>query len=294
MEIIENAKPRSTLYDMIAEAHSIREVLVDRQMSNSVEARQHQVHPEETDDDEHLNSRTIKEFPPDTGTLVPDRAGGDLDNADYGTLVPDSGTMVELESNLGTMVINSDSEDSTMKSEYLRSHKWQLYLFELYLHSTEHDTNPDKPKYRPQFLDHFDRKKTEAINNMVASEAAAAAAAENINPSAPPIEQATSESPISPAASNGVHLQQQSPMAQIQQFHAPQKQFVQTPQQQFSPQQQYVPHVMHHGMENNLLAAHQHQPQYHVQQQQHIDIALNSEFVSSMLDRVQHSTFIFK
>lgn len=25
----------------------------------------------------------------------------------------------------------------------------------------EHDTNPDKPKYRPPFLDHFDRKKTE-------------------------------------------------------------------------------------------------------------------------------------
>ena len=39
-------------------------------------------------------------------------------HADCGTLVPDSGTMVELESNLGTMVINSDSEDSTMKSKY--------------------------------------------------------------------------------------------------------------------------------------------------------------------------------
>lgn len=26
---------------------------------------------------------------------------------------------------------------------------------------TEHDTNPDKPKYRPPFLDHFDRKKPE-------------------------------------------------------------------------------------------------------------------------------------
>lgn len=37
-------------------------------------------------------------------------------HTDCGTLVPDSGTMVELESNLGTMVINSDSEDSTMKS----------------------------------------------------------------------------------------------------------------------------------------------------------------------------------
>lgn len=31
---------------------------------------------------------------------------------------------------------------------------------------TEHDTNPDKPKYRPPFLDHFDRKKLEAMNNV--------------------------------------------------------------------------------------------------------------------------------
>lgn len=60
--------------------------------------------------------------PPDYGTLVPgknDEDGFDgtmIAHADYGTLVPDSGTMVELQSNLGTMVINSDSEESTMKS----------------------------------------------------------------------------------------------------------------------------------------------------------------------------------
>lgn len=27
-----------------------------------------------------------------------------------------------------------------------------------------HDTNPDKPKYRPLFLDHFDKKEAEAVN----------------------------------------------------------------------------------------------------------------------------------
>lgn len=71
------------------------------------------------DDDNQMNSRTIKEFPPDTGTLVPGQDGTMIDHTtDYGTLVPDSGTMVELESNLGTMVINSDSEDSTMKSMF--------------------------------------------------------------------------------------------------------------------------------------------------------------------------------
>lgn len=90
----------------------------------------------------------MKEFP-DCGTLVPNRDGSDLTmiaHTDCGTLVPDNGTMVELQSNLGTMVINSDSEESTMK---------------------RHDTNPDKPKYRPLFLEHFDKK--EAENNIITS-----------------------------------------------------------------------------------------------------------------------------
>lgn len=67
-------------------------------------------------------------------------------HTDCGTLVPDNGTLIELQSNLGTMVINSDSEESTMK---------------------RHDTNPDKPKYRPLFLEHFDKK--EAENNIITS-----------------------------------------------------------------------------------------------------------------------------
>lgn len=90
----------------------------------------------------------MKEFP-DCGTLVPNRDVSDLTmiaHTDCGTLVPDNGTMVELQSNLGTMVINSDSEESTMK---------------------RHDTNPDKPKYRPLFLEHFDKK--EAENNIITS-----------------------------------------------------------------------------------------------------------------------------
>lgn len=33
---------------MIVEAHEIREDLVDRQIANSVQARQHQIHPDET------------------------------------------------------------------------------------------------------------------------------------------------------------------------------------------------------------------------------------------------------
>lgn len=46
----------------------------------------------------------------DDGTLVPSKDG---------TLKPSSpsGTLVELESDLGTMVINSDVDDQTMKSK---------------------------------------------------------------------------------------------------------------------------------------------------------------------------------
>lgn len=58
----------------------------------------------------------------DTGTLVPYRDAidsGTMIGIDSGTLVPgECGTMIELQSDLGTMVINSDTEDeSTMKSK---------------------------------------------------------------------------------------------------------------------------------------------------------------------------------
>lgn len=62
----------------------------------------------------------MKEFP-ESGTLVPGKDeiidGTMIAHEDYGTLVPDGGTIVELQSNLGTMVIN---EESTMKSEYFK------------------------------------------------------------------------------------------------------------------------------------------------------------------------------
>lgn len=47
----------------------------------------------------------------DEGTLVPSKGG---------TLIPmsPSGTLVEIESELGTMVINSDVDDQTMKRKY--------------------------------------------------------------------------------------------------------------------------------------------------------------------------------
>lgn len=70
----------------------------------------------------------------DEGTLVPGKGG---------TLLPisQSGTLVELQSELGTMVINSDVDEQTMK---------------------RHDTgSAQAKKYRPLFMDQFDKKEAE-------------------------------------------------------------------------------------------------------------------------------------
>lgn len=141
-EFIKNAKQNIILTSMIAEAKEIRE---NQSYTHAAAIQQanKQLQGLDESDDEH-NSGTMKEF---DGTLVPSKDGeGELTmiaHGDCNTLVPDSGTMIELQSNLGTMVINSE-EESTMK---------------------RHDTNPDKPKYRPLFLEHFDKK--EAENNFL-------------------------------------------------------------------------------------------------------------------------------
>ena len=105
-EFIQNAKSPEILNDMIREAQTTKEQIQNR--ASMV-----------LDDD----SRAGTMVPGDSGTLV--REGSDLE-ADQGTMVEhptltrddpqeDSGSMIELESNLGTMVINEDDED-TMQS----------------------------------------------------------------------------------------------------------------------------------------------------------------------------------
>lgn len=141
-EFIRNAKPNSILSQMIAEAKEIRENQSYTRAA-AIQQANKQLQSQNNESDDEQNSVTMKEFA-DCGTLVPTKDDeGELTmiahDTDCGTLVPDNGTMIELQSNLGTMVINSDSEE-TMK---------------------RHDTNPDKPKYRPLFLEHFDKKEAE-------------------------------------------------------------------------------------------------------------------------------------
>ncbi|BES94996.1 serine threonine-protein kinase [Nesidiocoris tenuis] len=124
---------------MIAEAREIRENLNSRiAQANSAQKQT------TTDSDEEAgnNTGTLVRYDDIDHTLVPER---DLDATlkDDRTLV--RGNNNSLAENLGTMVINSDSEDeSTMK---------------------RHDTGPGESgkKYRPLFLDHFDKKEAESI-----------------------------------------------------------------------------------------------------------------------------------
>lgn len=71
-----------------------------------------------------VNSGTLKNNVEDDGsrTLVPDKNNGENDTmimhgSDFGTDAGDAASMVEIESNLGTMVINSD--ESTMKRKII-------------------------------------------------------------------------------------------------------------------------------------------------------------------------------
>ena len=100
-EFIKNSKPPEILADLIREAQAMKDQLQNQQSPMADEA-----------------SKTI--VPGDSGTLVI----GDESEPDGGTMIQhatltndneDSGSMIEIESNLGTMVINEDDED-TMQS----------------------------------------------------------------------------------------------------------------------------------------------------------------------------------
>ncbi|KAF8771670.1 serine/threonine-protein kinase 3-like isoform X2 [Argiope bruennichi] len=138
-EFIKSAKPVAILQQMIAEAKEIRE---------NVSCPNERLQNLNFDDDE-VDSHTLLNG---SSTLVPNNN----DSGEQNTLIPqtDSNTLVvcansDIESDLGTLVINSDSEDddATMK---------------------RHDANTSNKKenYRPSFLDHFDQKEKEQRNEL--------------------------------------------------------------------------------------------------------------------------------
>ncbi|KAJ8928521.1 hypothetical protein NQ314_018897 [Rhamnusium bicolor] len=132
---IGNAKTPNILNSMIQDAHEIRENQSYRNINSTANVPGlKQNITEESDDEVVLGNQTMVQCT-DEGTLVPSKDG---------TLVSmsPSGTLVELVSELGTMVINNDVDDQTMK---------------------RHDTGSAQggKKYRPMFLEHFDKKEAE-------------------------------------------------------------------------------------------------------------------------------------
>ncbi|XP_066269571.1 serine/threonine-protein kinase 3-like [Branchiostoma lanceolatum] len=139
---IRAAKPAYILKDMISEAQVARQRRMEQVEEESPE--------EEEDDDVDTSTMLLGEDNGDTGTIkASDTPRDSMTDVDDSTMVESStaGTMIEhsdstmLESDLGTMVINSDEdtdEDSTMRRIETGKVK--------------------KEKYRPSFLDHFEKK----------------------------------------------------------------------------------------------------------------------------------------
>lgn len=97
-EFIKGAQPPEILQAMIAEASETREKLAETVANTSME-------------DGAAEGQTM--VPGDSGTLV-QNATGDGTMIQHSTLVK---SLSEVSSSMGTMVINEDEEDGTMKSE---------------------------------------------------------------------------------------------------------------------------------------------------------------------------------
>ncbi|CAH1989239.1 unnamed protein product [Acanthoscelides obtectus] len=132
-DFVGNAKSPTILSTMIQEAREIRENQTYKNLNSVANMQLKQNTNEESDEETNIGNQTMLDAA-DECTLTPHKDG---------TLVPGSpsGTLIEIESDLGTMVINSDIDDQTMK---------------------KHDTlDKNGKKYRPMFLDHFDKKEAE-------------------------------------------------------------------------------------------------------------------------------------
>ncbi|KAG7458107.1 hypothetical protein MATL_G00234660 [Megalops atlanticus] len=125
---IRNAKPASILRDLITEAMEIK-----------AKRHQEQQREPEEEEDEHSDEETETEV--DSHTMVKTGSSAAITRA-AGTMSDGAQTMIEhggtmLESDLGTMVINSDEEEED---------------------STMHRNSVSQQAQRPSFMDYFDKQ----------------------------------------------------------------------------------------------------------------------------------------
>lgn len=127
----------------------------------------------------------------------------------------------------------------------------------------EHDTNPDKPKYRPPFLDHFDRKKIDAMNSVATTPAEYEQKLNNSTTSQTPTTPTAVQQPSMPLNSvqspnsnkqqqidlnQQQHLQMQPPTAPIDSDRQRYQSHLQLQLNQISAANQMgMQHMMHHA-----------------------------------------------
>lgn len=198
-EFILNAKPCTLLHKMIQEAREIQEA-----HSNQLEI-----------ESEKYKDKIVVDDEPESGTMIKNEDSGTMrkeENSTCGTMVSNStsGTIVVnnsaastlVESELGTMVINDtdNEEDATMKR-----------------HDTT-DSGKNSSKYRPAFMDHFERREKEEAEGKVKSLSDAA----QVSPSS----QLTSQPPSEPHKPTPVNLAAQFPPAVPNQYMPYQRSFI--------------------------------------------------------------------
>lgn len=142
---IGNAKQPNILALMITEAQDIREKQRYRTTlytSQGMKAFAQEILQQQQNEGEFLNANgTMIQYSQGCDTLVPakdrlhEEASGSRNN-----------TMIELQSEFGTMIINSDSEEATLKNPNNNNS------------SPGGVESSHNKKYRPLFLDHFDKK----------------------------------------------------------------------------------------------------------------------------------------
>ncbi|XP_014771634.1 serine/threonine-protein kinase 3 [Octopus bimaculoides] len=143
-EFIKSCDPHTILQKMILEAREIQE-----------SQQSHLINEDESGEDDYLDNGTmvrsssgVNARTDDSGTMKASN-DGTLVESTSGTVIVNSEASTLVESELGTMVINEDTdeeENSTMKS-----------------HNT---STANKNKYRPAYLDHFEKKEQEEKNRV--------------------------------------------------------------------------------------------------------------------------------
>nr|KAG5694807.1 hypothetical protein BaRGS_019184 [Batillaria attramentaria] len=141
-DFIKKAESCEILQDMIREAKEIQE-LHNNAFANG----------DESGDDDDRDGTMVKKTDEMDGTMKSQVEGTLVPEGD-GTLVVNSGAST-LQSELGTMVINQDSEEEEVEEEEDDG--------TMKRHST---ATGGKEKYRPAYLDHFEKKEQEEKNRM--------------------------------------------------------------------------------------------------------------------------------